>query len=146
MAAVSCQANLPRYLGFTGAAQVFRLTRRTRHHKSGAEREQVILGVTSLSAADASPERLLGLVRGHWGIENRSHCIHACVNGVRDMTFDEDRSQVRAGNVPQVLAALRNTAISLIRLSGATNVAAACRRFAAQPGQAIELLKINRTE
>ena len=31
------------------------------------------------------------------------------------MTFDEDRSQVRTGAAPQVLAGLRNLVISLVR-------------------------------
>lgn len=136
---VSCNTDLPAYLGFAGVGQVFRLVRRTRNHKSSATREQTIWGLTSLSAAQASPERLLRLVRGHWGIENRSHWV-------RDVTFDEDKSQVRVGNLPQVLATLRNTAISLIRLTGCKNVAAACRRFAAKPGEAVALLGINRTE
>jgi hypothetical protein len=30
----------------------------------------------------------------------------------RDNLFDEDRSQVRTGNAPQVMAALRNLAIT----------------------------------
>ena len=84
----------------------------------------------------ASATCLLELVRGQWTIENRSHWV-------RDVTFDEDRSQVRTGNVPQVMAALRNTAIGLLRLAGESNIAAACRRLAAQPEQALTLLGIN---
>jgi hypothetical protein len=34
---------------------------------------------------------------------------------VRDVTFDEDRSQVRCGNIPHVMAALRNTVIGRMR-------------------------------
>lgn len=136
---VSCRADLPTYLGFAGAAQVFRLVRRTWQCKTGRPHEQVIWGVTSLSAQQATPARLLALVRGHWRIENRSHWV-------RDVTFDEDRSQVRKGNVPQVMAALRNAAISLMRLAGCTNIAAACRRFAAKPHEAIALLGIRRNE
>ena len=59
--------------------------------------------------------------RGYWGIENRVHWV-------RDVTFDEDRCQVRTGAAPQVLAALRNLAISLVRRAGHSNVAAALRR------------------
>ena len=70
------------------------------------------------------------LWREHWHIENRLHWI-------RDVTFDEDRSTVRAGKIPQVLATLRSTAISVARLHGATNIAAACRRYAAQPALAL---------
>jgi hypothetical protein len=41
-------------------------------------------------------------LRGHWGIENSSHWI-------LDMVFDEDDSQVRAGNASENLAAGRKT-------------------------------------
>jgi len=78
---------------------------------------------------------LLTLVRGQWQIENQSHWG-------RDVTFDEDRSQVRCGNIPQVLAALRNTALGLLRCAGYPNMAAACRRLAAQPLQALALIGI----
>jgi len=59
-----------------------------------------------------------------------------------NVTFDEDRSQVRCGNIPQVMATLRNTAIGLPRWAGYTNIAAACRRLAAQPGLALTLIGI----
>ena len=86
--AVSCKADLATYLGFAGVQQVFKLRRRTQNQKNGVVREQTVWGITSLSAAEAIPDRLLSLARGHWHIENRSHWV-------RDVTFDEDRSQVR---------------------------------------------------
>jgi len=46
---------------------------------------------------------------------------------VRDVTFDEDRSQVRKGNGPRVMATLRNLAISMLRLAGADSIAKATR-------------------
>lgn len=46
---------------------------------------------------------------------------------MRDVTFDEDRSQVRTGSAPQVMATIRNLAISIHRLDGATNIARATR-------------------
>jgi len=52
------------------------------------------------------------------------------VHWVRDVTYDEDRSQVRTGNAPHVMATLRNTAISLHRLADWTNIAAATRHHA----------------
>src|SRR5262249_46202325 len=103
--------------------------------KTTEERVEVVYGVTSLNPARGTPERLLDLVRGHWQIENTSHWG-------RDVTFDEDRSQVRCGNIPQVMAALRNTTIGLLRWAGYTNIAAACRRFAAQPDLALTLIGI----
>jgi hypothetical protein len=78
---------------------------------------------------------VLALVRGHWPIENPSP------EG-RDVTFDEDRSQARCGNLPQGRAALRNTVIGLTRGAGETNVAAAYRRFAAPPALALGFLGI----
>jgi hypothetical protein len=62
---------------------------------------------------------------------------------VRDVTRDEDRSQVRTGAIPQVMATLRNTTIGLVRCAGVTNIAAACRHYAAQPWAALPLLGID---
>jgi hypothetical protein len=59
---------------------------------------------------------------------------------VRDVTFDEDRSRVRKGHGAQMLASLRNLAISLLRLAGADNIAAARRDMAASPAMAMRLL------
>jgi predicted transposase YbfD/YdcC len=123
------------YSDWPGLAQVFELGRHVITQKTGKERAEVVYGITSLPPKRATPERLLELVRGHWHIENKSHWV-------RDVTFDEDRSQVRCGNIPQVMAALRNTAIGLLRWAGHTNIAAACRQFAAQPVQALALIGI----
>src|SRR5215469_11541307 len=49
---------------------------------------------------------------------------------VQDMDFDEDQSQVRTTSGPGVMAALRNLAITLLRLTGATEIAAALRYHA----------------
>ena len=118
-----------------GLVRVFELGRHVITQKTGEERVEVVYGVTSLRPERATPGRLLELVRGHWHIENKSHWV-------RDVTFDEDRSQVRCGNIPQVMAAFRNTTIGLLRLAGHTNIAAACRRLAAQPAQALALIGI----
>ena len=123
------------YSDWPGLAQVFQLERGVLMKKSGEQRHEVVYGVTSLSRDQAGPERLLGLVRQHWSIENKSHWV-------RDVTFDDDRSQVRCGSIPQVLAAFRNTAMGLMRCAGETNIAAACRRFAAQPWSALALIGI----
>lgn len=123
------------YSDWPGLAQVFELGRHVITQKTTEERVEVVYGVTSLRPERGTPERLLDLVRGHWQIENKSHWV-------RDVTFDEDRSQVRSGNIPQVMAALRNTTIGLLRWAGYTNIAAACRRFAAQPDLALILIGI----
>ena len=123
------------YSNWPGLAQVFEIGRHVITQKTGEERVEVVYGVTSLRPERVTPGQLLAFVRGHWHIENKSHWV-------RDVTFDEDRSQVRCGNIPQVMAALRNTTLGLLRWAGHTNIAAACRRLAAQPVQALALIGI----
>ncbi|MBI4234185.1 MAG: hypothetical protein HY686_07085 [Chloroflexi bacterium] len=62
---------------------------------------------------------------------------------MREVTFDEDRCQVRTGTAPQVMAALRNTVIGLIRLAGGRNIAASQRRYAAHPREALALAGVH---
>lgn len=112
-------------------AQVCRLERSVT--RKGASSRELAYAVTSLSPQQANPSHILTLWRGHWGIENR-------VNWVRDVTFDEDRCQIRTGAAPQVMAALRNLIISLLRLAGKSNIAAALRRHAAHPAEALTLV------
>ena len=123
------------YTDWPGLAQVFEIGRHVVTQKTGVERVEVVYGVTSLRPERVSPGQLLEFVRGHWHIENKSHWV-------RDVTFDEDRSQVRCGHIPHVMAALRNTAIGVLRWAGHTNLAAACRQLAAQPTRALALLGI----
>ena len=123
------------YLNWPGLQQVFRLERTVTIKKTGKQRHEVVFGMTSLAPDKTDAAHLLRLVRHHWHIENKSHWV-------RDVTFDEDRSQVRRGSIPQMMAALRNVAIGLIRLTGQKNIAAATRRFAAQPWAAVALLGI----
>ena len=118
-----------------GIEQVFQISRSVTKKKSKQRREEVVYGVTSLSEKQASAAELLKAVRQHWTIENKSHWV-------RDVTYDEDRSQVRRGSIPQVMAALRNTVIGLMRSAGESNIAAACRKFAAQPWSALALIGI----
>ncbi|MDM4723549.1 hypothetical protein QTQ03_29700 [Micromonospora sp. WMMA1363] len=75
---------------------------------------------------------------------------NAEVSGTRDhkiartlqLRYDEDRSQIRTGTGPEVMAALRNAAISALRLSGATNIAAANRHHARDSTRPLALLNI----
>ena len=119
------------YSDWPHLAQVCKMERILR--KKNATRREVAYAVTSLPSEAAGPDRLLALWRGHWGIENRVHWV-------RDVTFDEDRSQVRTGSAPQIMAALRNVAISVMRLAGETNIAAALRRCAVHPSRPLALI------
>jgi predicted transposase YbfD/YdcC len=132
---LTSSAALVGYNDWPGLAQVFQIERHVTMKASRVQRYDVVYGVPSLCPDQAGPERLLGLVRQHWQIENQVHWV-------RDVTFDEDRSQVRSGNIPQVMAAFRNTVLGLIRRAGETNIAAACRRLAAQPWLALALVGI----
>jgi hypothetical protein len=118
-----------------GLAPVVRLERQVISNKTGEERQEVVAGVTRLTPARADAARVLALVRGQWDSENRSHWV-------RDVTLDADRSQGRCGHIPQVMTALRNTVIGLLRGAGYPNIASACRRFAAQPTAALHLIGI----
>ena len=79
--------------------------------------------VTSLPE-EADAAGLLKLWRGQWGIENRVH-------GVQDVTKDEERSQVRTGAAPQVMARLRQE----------PNIAAEMRRCSAKPSLPLTLVE-----
>ncbi len=113
--------------------QVAELTRTVTVRKTGKTSQEVVYLITPLTPAEANPCRLLALVRGHWSIENSSHYV-------RDVTFGEDRSRLRTGSAPQILAALRNLALTLIHRSGSSLVAATRRHFASHPRHAFRLL------
>ena len=121
------------YLDFPYAAQVFALRREGTAMVSQKYRSETVHGLSSLPTERATPARLLALSRGHWTIENRLH-------GVRDVTFDEDRSRVRKGAGAQVMASLRNLAIALLRLAGARYIAPALRPCARSDYQALRLI------
>lgn len=99
------------------------------------KRNETVYGITSLTACQANPADVLAFNRGHWGIENREHYV-------RDVTFDEDRSQVRTGSSPQIMAAMRNIAISLLRLAGWTNIKQATEKMSRRLDQVLTLLGV----
>jgi len=120
---VQTSTELNTYLDFPYVGQVFRIARTVTHCKSGKRHQQTVYGMTSLQPQLADARRIGELVRGHWEIENRLHWV-------RDVTFDEDRSQVRTGAGPRALTSLRNFAISCLRLAGCTNIAQGLRHLA----------------
>jgi predicted transposase YbfD/YdcC len=108
------------YLDWPGLGPVFQLERERRNLRSGQEAREVAYGFTSLGAAAVSAERLLRLSRRYGGIENGLH--HR-----RDVTFQEDGTRQTIGPAGQVMAALNNLVIGLLRQAGASNLAAARR-------------------
>jgi hypothetical protein len=126
-------ATLTKHQDWAGLAQGFELVRE--RTVGGVTTVEVVYGITSLKREEADARRLLGLTRGHWGIENRLHYV-------RDVTLGEDQSRVRKGSAPQVLAAVRNAVIHLLAGVDAPSNAAAIRRLNAHPEEALALLDL----
>ena len=123
------------YLGtdWPACRQVFRLERERRLQDK--VEVEVVFGITSLPRERAGARELLGLTRGHWGIENGLH-------GVRDGTLREDASRIRKGSGPEVMAALRNIVIFLFKRLGHTSAAAATRHYVCNPAESLKVLSI----
>lgn len=120
------------YLDWPGVQQVAKVERICEH--KGLMTMQVRYVITSLGP-QVTPQQMVKHVRGHWAIENRLHYV-------RDVTFGEDASHVRTGGAPEVMAALRNAVIGILRAQGHENIAAALRYYAWHPSAVYHLLSI----
>jgi predicted transposase YbfD/YdcC len=118
---------------FPHARQAIQITRKTRRLNSKKWRTEVVYAVTSLAFEQAAAAEIAAWIRGHWTIENRLHWV-------RDVTYDEDRFQVRTGTGPRAMASLRNLAVSILRIAGVTNIAQATRHHAWDPLRPLNLL------
>ncbi len=125
------------YLDWPGVQQVCRIHRR--RVVPGEESWETVYAITSLSRQEADAERLLTLCRGHWGIENRLHCV-------RDTTLAEDACRVRTVPVAHTLAALGNTALALLRRQAFSNAVEGLEHFAEHRSHTIRLLRYGRTK
>jgi predicted transposase YbfD/YdcC len=126
-------AALNAYLDWPDVGQVLRRTCRAVLQKTGAVRQEVTYGLSSLPAASTTPALVERLWRGHWTIENRVHYV-------RDVTFGEDAGQAWVGNTPHALAALRNLLLAILRAHGWRNIADALRHYGASAHRALALL------
>jgi predicted transposase YbfD/YdcC len=118
-------------LAFPHAAQAIQITRRRK--VKGKWSRETCYAVTSLTLTQASYAQLAVIIRGHWGIEDRLHWV-------RDMDFDEDRSQVRTAAGPRIMASLRNLVVTILRLSGEASIAAALRYHARRPSRPLRTI------
>lgn len=114
-----------------GATQVLQI-RRTRTVK-GRKRIEVVYAICSIPMTAAQPRAVASWIQGHWCIENALHWV-------RDVVFDQDRHHLRVGNGPQVMATLRNTAITLLRFAGWTCIAAGSRHHGRDSRRPVDLL------
>lgn len=131
---IRVSSELKGYSDWPGLEQVFEIRRRWQ--SKGVWHEAVRYGVTSLPATIATPGRLLKLKRGHWMIENGLHFV-------KDVTMGEDKSTVHYDNGPKIMAALRNTAVSLLRHAGFSTIAARMRYNSTHPQAALEVLSLS---
>ena len=95
-----------RVLAFPGLRQVLRVDRLARF-PDGSSAGETRYFATSLGPGAVTPGRLLDLVRGHWGIENRLHYI-------KDRWWDEDRQYCTRPGLGERLGVLRNAVLTVL--------------------------------
>lgn len=115
-------------IDFPGATQILRVVRYRGGLDGQRTTKEVVFVITSLSEDQASVHQLAQFIRGHWRVE--------AVHYIRDVSFGEDRSHARTGNLPAVLACVRNTVIAALKLAGATTIPRA-RRWASEAPERI---------
>jgi predicted transposase YbfD/YdcC len=120
------------FLDWPYLQQVFKLEYHAIDLETGQVYADTHYGLTSLSAAEASPERLLALKRHYWGIENRLHYR-------RDVCLNEDRCRLRSGHAAQTMAIINNLVLALIDRLDFNSIPDARRIFSAHPIQALNL-------
>lgn len=129
---LQASTRLAEHLDWPGLAQVCRLERTT--VCKGTTTTEVQYAISSLSRQRGDADLLLARWRAHWGIES--------LHWVRDVTFGEDKCQVKLGHAPQNLAAFRNAVISLLRSAGFKEIAATLRDFSYKPLKLLHFLNI----
>ncbi len=129
---LTVSSELKGYLDWPAAEQVFKLERRFERVKDGKITHETVYGVTSLTAEEVNPRRLLEIVRAHWQIENGLHYR-------RDETLREDWCHLRTENGPHMMAAINNLVLGLLLGCGVKNVPKARRAFAANWNQALQM-------
>jgi predicted transposase YbfD/YdcC len=120
---------------FPYAAQFARVERFSTDLHGEKPRRDIQFYITSLSTEEADAQALLESIRGQWSIENSLHWV-------RDVTFDEDRSQIRTGSEPRVFASIRNLTISLLHLHGFKDIAAGLRKLGWNRELALSLIGV----
>lgn len=130
---LTASRELKTYLGWPYAEQVFRVERTFTRQVDGKRMHEISFGITSLTPREADAARLLALVREHWQIENGLHYR-------RDVTFREDWCTLRRRHAPQLMAALNNLVLGLLRRTGKTNMPQARRYYDAHFDEAAKLL------
>jgi predicted transposase YbfD/YdcC len=130
---LTTSSQLNDFLDWPFLQQVFKLERFVTVQKTGQTRHEIVYGVTSLSAQQASPDQLLHMLRSYWQIENGLHYR-------RDVTLREDQTRFTKRSAAHVMAVINNLVLGLLAKSGYHFVPSARRYFAAHLETAFDLL------
>lgn len=130
---LTTSSQLNDFLDWPFLQQVFKLERLITISKTGRTRHEIVYGVTSLSAEQASPYQLLPMLRSYWQIENGLHYP-------RDVTLHEDQTRFKKHSAAHIMAIINNIVLALIAKSDFPFVPPARRFFAAHPDRALALL------
>ena len=101
-------AHIREAVGFPGIEMILRIDLEVSVAGVVASRETRHL-ITSLKADEVSPAKLMGLVRGHWSVENGRHFL-------KDRWWDEDRQWSTRSGLAERLAMLRDSALTALRM------------------------------
>jgi len=130
---LTTSSQLNDFLDWPFLQQVFKLERIITVSKTGKTRHEIVYGITSLSAEQASPFHLLHMLRSYWQIENSLHYP-------RDVTLHEDPTRFKNHSAAHNMATINNLVLALIAKSQFPFVPSARRFFAAHPDYALALL------
>ena len=134
---IECVSPLDNLFTIPHVQQMFRVTRERKHVRSGDTAIEHANGITSLSHAEASPDHLLSLNRGHWAMENRNHRR-------RDTTFRKDACLMRTGHGPANNTAFSNLALAIILTAGFDCVPAVTGHFEWNRDDALKHVPVRR--
>lgn len=132
---LTTSSQLNDFLDWPFLQQVFKLEREVLIRKSAHTRQAVVYGITSLSAEQAPPEKLLHMLRSYWGIENTLHYR-------RDVTLLEDRTRFKQHSAAHCMASLNNLLLGMLAKSDHPFLPSARRFFDAHPLEALHLLTL----
>lgn len=97
-------------LGFPGLRLLARVDRETRR-RDGKAAVETRYFATSLDPSRVTAARLLGMIRGHWEVENSLHYV-------KDRWWDEDRHTCRRPGLAAGFTTLLTTALTALRATG----------------------------
>lgn len=80
-----------------------------------------------ISSLKAEPQKLMAVIRSHWGVENQLHWV-------LDVCFGEDISRIRKGNAPQNIAIMKKTVLNLMKVIKQTRPRTSFKRMRKMAG------------